>query len=530
MHISILGGILLAVIGIILPKGRAGAVVTLMLFCYGFLTGFSLSCLRAVGTFGIVYLGRMLRRTSDPYTTLAFLALVMTVRRPVIIHNIAFQMSFASGALMLMFRQLPLLRKQSRNRILSTLSTSLLMQMSLLPLQLYYFYQFSPYGVVVNLVVLLVLEEIFLVFLVSILFSYVWFPAGIFFSGVVEWSVRGLNQFCDVLSQMPGAEIVTGRPSVLQIFLYMILLLWIVLQIKKGNTNRMVLLIGLWMILLPLPFGEMAIYNLDVGQGDCSVILAGRQCIVIDCGSMSKEHVGEKCLIPFLKYHGHSEIDVFMISHEDSDHTNGVIDLTESGIPIRMFYLPVSSRESDFAEQITATYKTEFLMQGDTIQLFYRSDFFQNKSAFLEVYWPEAEYSEDTNKESMLFLMKCGAHKVLFAGDTDAEVLGLLAKDYAEAIAGLSYWKVAHHGSESALEEVFYQCTRPKCSVISVGNNSYGHPSEEVLKGLSKNGSHCLTTLEYGQITISFRGNRIIVHTKVAENECTHFIDNKPEN
>ena len=66
---------------------------------------------------------------------------------------------------------------------------------------------------------------------------------------------------------------------------------------------------------------DFTVWTLDVGQGDCNVIFTKEgNVFVIDCGSTSKYNVGEKILIPFLKYYGIGRVDGIIISHPDEDH------------------------------------------------------------------------------------------------------------------------------------------------------------------------------------------------------------------
>lgn len=72
----------------------------------------------------------------------------------------------------------------------------------------------------------------------------------------------------------------------------------------------------------------------------------------------------------------------------------------------------------------------------------------------------------------------------LFTGDAGADVI-------RAATMGKSYpfLKVSHHGSKTGLDEALAKQIRPTRAYISVGDNTYGHPSEEVLKMLKTSGA-----------------------------------------
>ena len=48
--------------------------------------------------------------------------------------------------------------------------------------------------------------------------------------------------------------------------------------------------------------------------------------------------------------------------------------------------------------------------------------------------------------------------------------------------------KVGHHGSKYSSTEEFLSVAMPEIAIISVGNNSYGHPASEVIDRLAQTG------------------------------------------
>ncbi len=513
MHIAILGRLLVSLCGFGFKKAHSHVIVSVLLFLYGMLTGFSVSSIRAIGAFAIVAFAYLSKRTSDPQTTILFLALLFVLKRPTIVGNVAFQMSFASGGLILMLQKLNDDTQTSQAKWKSTLRSSMLMQYGLLPLQAYYFYTFSLYGVLVNVVVLISIEIIFVLFLLGLLCSYVIWPLGVFLSGMVEWSVRGLNALCMALKELPGATVTLGRPTGWQLALYVLIFAYLLYKIRLGQKNRMLLLLVAWMVMLPIPSSTSMLYNLDVGQGDCSVLLCNNRCVVIDCGSTGRENVGRNCLKPFLEYHGIDSISAMFFSHVDKDHTNGGMELLEDGFYCERVFLPIAARGSELESRLTAMgCPYSFVSQGDrgtfAMGSLLRSD--ENAIGF-EVLWPKSEYTDDSNRESTVLLLDIGGDKALFTGDISEDVMDELALDYEEELSRMDYLKVPHHGSRSSLCEAFYEVTQPRLSVICVGPNVYGHPTMDVLACLMKYSTHYLTTMDSGQIAIEFTEDGIVI-------------------
>jgi len=60
--------------------------------------------------------------------------------------------------------------------------------------------------------------------------------------------------------------------------------------------------------------------------------------------------------------------------------------------------------------------------------------------------------------------------------------------------------KIPHHGSAGAYDENFLKKVGAKSAVISVGPNSYGHPTKTVLDGLANLGVNVFRTDELGTV------------------------------
>ncbi len=70
--------------------------------------------------------------------------------------------------------------------------------------------------------------------------------------------------------------------------------------------------------------------------------------------------------------------------------------------------------------------------------------------------------------------------------------------------------KVAHHGSKFSSGEAFLNAVKPRCAVVSYGeDNSYGHPHREVLDRFKEKGTEVFHTAEGGAVMMWTDGERI---------------------
>ena len=62
---------------------------------------------------------------------------------------------------------------------------------------------------------------------------------------------------------------------------------------------------------------------------------------------------------------------------------------------------------------------------------------------------------------------------------------------------------VGHHGSRSSTSEELLEALTPETAVISVGDNSYGHPAEDALRRLVLSDVEIFRTDKQGTVHLS---------------------------
>ena len=230
------------------------------------------------------------------------------------------------------------------------------------------------------------------------------------------------------------------------------------------------------------------VYFIDVGQGDCSLIITEKNTkILIDGGGSDSYDVGENTTLPYLLDRRISKLDYMIISHFDSDHVQGLFAVLEN---IKVKNVIISKQA-----EMTENYK-KFLdivqkkninvilaKKGDVIRI--------DKGSYIEVLFPlesvEKYISQnEINNNSLVFKYVDKNIRILYTGDIEKiaeEKIVSLYRGTNKLEADIL--KVAHHGSKTSTIESFLELVNPKIAVISVGrNNTFGHPSEDVVKRL----------------------------------------------
>ena len=102
--------------------------------------------------------------------------------------------------------------------------------------------------------------------------------------------------------------------------------------------------------------------------------------------------------------------------------------------------------------------------------------------ATLTVYPPLGD--DSSNERGLVYLVSAGDYDLLITGDIDAEMEQRLIERYD--LPDIEALVVGHHGSKYSTSSELLDALRPETAFISVGSNSYGHPSDQAMERLAE--------------------------------------------
>lgn len=537
LHISLLGmGIYHFLRKLSIPATVSGIVGILFLLFYGAMTGWSLSACRAIGMYIVRLLGEMQRENYDMLTAMGILAVILVVLNPGNLYQSGFWLSF--GAVMGMGVVSPVLAikwkaKGRRNhnrilwyRIIEMFCSGWSLALFTIPIQLYFFYEYPVWSIFANLLVLPILSLLVCSTLLSVLFPFlkvcVWLSCLI-----LKW----YKIICIVEGNMPFHRWLTGFPGVGKLLLYygiLAVVLWLLYLYRKkmGNQKKLAALVFLSAILVVIfsyPTNRsFSLQMLDVGQGDCILVRTGKgQNYLFDGGSSTYKTVGESIIIPYLNYYGIQRLDGIFVSHGDSDHTSGILELLQdsSEVKINCVYVPDLMDQTEFESIFQAAEQ-----RGIPVVSVSRGDQWTWKDVSLECLYPQKGCRRTDNEASACFLWQVKGRTILLTGDLEGEGETELMEEQAIK-DGINILKVAHHGSEYSTSQEFLRVLHPQLALISVGqNNSYGHPHAALLERIEMANAGIVTTGEAGEIKIIIRKGKIYSESYLGKKENGLYI------
>jgi beta-lactamase superfamily II metal-dependent hydrolase len=206
-------------------------------------------------------------------------------------------------------------------------------------------------------------------------------------------------------------------------------------------------------------------------------------------------------------------IDIVVLTHPQEDHLGGLGEVVKRYEVKNFVHSDVGNTTQGF-ETLMSTVKEKRIMErivgtGEKISI---------GAATVSVVWPESSFLAEkkasnvlgvsnVNDASVVLKLSYGTFDTVFPGDADSHVDGDLTKIPLSDPDGIEVLKVPHHGSKTGMTEGFFQWIGPiKLALISVGKNSYGHPAEETIARLEKDGAEVLRTDQKGNIEIVIDG------------------------
>lgn len=494
LHISILFALVMAVST---SRGLPAMLIGFpVLFLFAAVAGFTPSVVRACVMQGLMILALLFNKEYDPPTALAFAVLVMLGINPMTITSVSFQLSVGCLIGIFLFYQrlydfwlahVPATKGKGKlTRMLRWMFASVSVTLSAMtvttPLCAAYFGMVSIVGILTNLLTLWVVSFIFYGIMLVCALGFFWKAGAAILAWLVSWPMRYVLWTAKFLSGFSLAAVYTDSIYVVCwiVLCYVLLTVFLLGRRKHPMLMAGCMTIGLVIAIaaswLEPYFSNYRFSVLDVGQGQCILWQCDGKNYMVDCGGDTPEKTADTAA-QFLLAQGISRLDGLILTHYDEDHGAGAIPLM-SRIRVDTLYLPDITDEETVRSELEKAY-------GDRI-------FWVDKAIGLKtdkmrmIFYPSAN-KKSGNESGLCVLFQAQECDILVTGDRNAagerELLSSVElPDLDVLVAG-------HHGSKYATSLELLHATKPETVVISVGaDNSYGHPTEELLRRLKQFG------------------------------------------
>ena len=230
-----------------------------------------------------------------------------------------------------------------------------------------------------------------------------------------------------------------------------------------------------------------------MGQGQCVLLASGGEFTLVDCGSGSGWYGPGDTASQHLRAMGCWKLDRLILTHYDSDHVSGVRGLL-ARMDVGTILVPELTDDGLGREILEAAYE-----HGAMVEAMERKTEIPMGKAVLTVLPPVGE-GED-NERGLSVLASTGDADILITGDMDAATERRLLETYD--LPDIEILVAGHHGSKYSTSDDLLDALAPETACISVGPNSYGHPSDATMRRLAEHGCAIYRTDMQGTIHLS---------------------------
>ncbi|PRZ16110.1 ComEC/Rec2 family competence protein [Nesterenkonia sandarakina] len=246
----------------------------------------------------------------------------------------------------------------------------------------------------------------------------------------------------------------------------------------------------------------------DVGQGDMLVIRTQESAgVVVDAGE--DPMLADQCLETL----GVETVEALLLTHEHRDHYGGAPGVIEDRAAGSILHAGSAgwdvSTEVESVAELPSSTQVRRPQAGETFE-------FTDQLRVRMTVWAAESHHTEANDNSLVAFFEIADPelpdatvgsvgqplRVLTLGDLEEEVASSLLRRVGAPV-GVHLLKVAHHGAANGGTQVL-EATRPAAALIGVGeDNSYGHPSGEILGTLEGLGAAVYRTDLHGTVVFT---------------------------
>lgn len=486
------------------PK-RIGYIITIInLLIFIIITGASYSVVRACIMAIVVIGAKICYRKENFFTSICISLIIILIQNPFAINDIGLKLSFMGTAGIVIFNKSItnfFIKLKIKQKIAEALSVTFSAQLMIMPITILNFNTISLTFFISNILASPLLGIIIIFGFISIFISSILNPISKILFLILHIFLELLILVSKVTEKIPGSSILVKTPNILFAIVYYILILFFnyFFVIKQNPTRRfhkkiikiitiknikngfkviavVFLIILLLTRIVRIINPTLKIYFIDVGQGDSTLIVTPKNKKILIDGGEGKTNV----LFQYLLDRRINKIDYIIISHFDSDHCNGLIEIIEK-MRVENIVMSKQSKESEEYKKILESIKQKNIKVSSVKA---EDKIIIEKNLYIKILNPAEKFEfQDLNNNAIVAKLVYKNFSMLFTGDIEKAEENL-AKKYKNELKS-TILKVAHHGSKTSTSEEFLKYVEPQIALIGVGeNNKFGHPNQITIEKL----------------------------------------------
>lgn len=521
MHVTAVSGLhcgfLIALLGLLVfrrQKLTAFLGYPVLLF-YMVMVGCTPSVVRSCVMAGFVLLAPLAGREGDTPTALSGALLAILLANPFAAASVSLQLSFAAvaGLLLPAPKIYAGLTRLGPKKLLgaagtlwrffsATTAASLGVMLTTAPLSAVYFGTVSLAAPLSNLLVLWMAPALFACALLATILGGA-FPALAWLAMGPEWLGRYLLWAARLAAGIPGHSVYFTRPA-LWLWMagtYALLALCLLVRGRRWKWGAALVLSAACLLAVKAA-PRMQVRNdrltavaVDVGQGAAMLFHSGNRTVLVDCGSLNSPRMAGQAVAVAMEEYGWDKLHCVVLTHYHEDHAGGLPWLL-ARVEAEEFLLPQLSGSDQEGLQQDVLALAE--AHGAAVRYIETPRSAALGEGVLTVYPPVSEGG--INEMGLTVLCTAGEFDFLITGDMNASTEKKLTALYE--LPDVEVLLAGHHGSKGSTSQELLEAVTPEVGIISVGQNRFGHPTQEAMDRMIQAGMELRRTDEEGNILI----------------------------
>ena len=524
LHVGLLAAFCWWLLVLCRVRHRPAAIIVLgVVLLYAVMAGFRPSVQRAAIMCAVICGALIFNRKPDLASSLALALIIVLIYEPAQLFSAGLQLSFIAVLGIWIFA-LPIERAIFRlpdelDRLQApeerswvqhpvrwflqkAISISLAAWLITLPLLMHHFSVITPFTPPASVVLLPAVWLVLVAGLPGVLlapllggYAQPLLTTAAFGAQVMDW-VSG------TLARVPGVVLYVPPPGWLWVTLCYAAIAAVVYRATLRLTRRRIALL----LLLPVaaylgfvwraaPPSRAQVGALSMGMGNCVLVqFADGKNLLFDAGSAGHSEVGERVIAPALWSLGVRRLDLVVLSHSDTDHYNGFLELARR-IPVGRVavsrHFDRSAEEGTGVQEIVDSGHELFRIgSGDRIHGF--------SNAAIDVLWPPRELPVarrlSDNELSIVLRVRSPDGTVLLTGDFGKRAIDMLLSHKPDMKSNV--FQVPHHGLPDSRAPRLAAAVSPRVALIPGGRHA------EKPSPYAAHAGQLLATDDCGMITV----------------------------
>ena len=255
------------------------------------------------------------------------------------------------------------------------------------------------------------------------------------------------------------------------------------------------------------PSNAMKVHYIDTGESDSILIESEGHYMLIDAGDVDDKDT----IVIYLKEQKVEKLDYLILTHPHADHIGAASEVVNTFSIGKIIMSPKTNNTKVFETLLDTIAKKNLKITKPVV-----GDSYTIGNAKFTIFAPNSmDYGSNLNNYSIGLRLVNGDNSFLFIGDSETEAIAdiLASRQTLDSDVLLC----GHHGSKTSTTADLLKAVTPTYAVISVGDNSYGHPSDSTLSLLKKNNIKTYRTDENGTIIATSTGSKITFSAKATD-------------